>query len=51
LVQVHRHEITLSRALRVHKLRPERETRLLPCGAGRLACDLPSTPRIGPSWD
>src|SRR5215208_2430514 len=51
LVQVHRHEIKQSRALRVHKLGPERETRLRPCGAGRLACDLPSTPRIGPSWD
>src|SRR5687768_7073190 len=44
LVQVHRHEITLSRALGVHKLRPERETRLLPCGAGE--ADLAAFPAL-----
>ena len=44
LVQVHRHEITLSRALGVHKLRPERETRLLPAGAGE--ADLAAFPAL-----
>ena len=45
LVQVHRHEITLSRAPRLHKLRPERETsRYLFGSLGRRSDDQPKPP-------
>ena len=44
LVQVHRHEITLSRARRVHKLGPDRDTSRYLWAPGRPSIDQPKHP-------